>query len=291
MSAATRRWGGLLLALAAGAAFAEGVPLAAEVIQPRAFGHVIGDLLEQRVLLEAEGAPFQPAELPAAERLGVWFERRSARIEQDDAGRRWLAVRYQLVNAPGALQVVTLPGWQLAAAGGGPALAVAAWPLSVTPLSGETAVARDGLGELRPDRPPPPRATAPLRRQALLGSGALALTLAAWGGWLAWRNLRAAARRPFARALVEMRGLADDAPEAWQALHRAFDRSAGQVVASTTLARLFERQPALAPLESEIERFFRDSDRRFFAGQAVPDGVSPRALCRRLRRLEKAAGR
>jgi hypothetical protein len=38
----------------------------ATVEQPRPFGYVVGDLLAQRVLLELNGRPFEPAALPPA---------------------------------------------------------------------------------------------------------------------------------------------------------------------------------------------------------------------------------
>ena len=49
----------LAIAMTAGAASA------ATVEQPRAFGHVIGDVLTQRVLLEEAGQALQPGALPS----------------------------------------------------------------------------------------------------------------------------------------------------------------------------------------------------------------------------------
>src|SRR5690606_18252838 len=54
----------------------------ATVQQPRPFGYFIGDILTQRVLLEAAGRELEPT-LPRAERVGIWFERRPARIETE----------------------------------------------------------------------------------------------------------------------------------------------------------------------------------------------------------------
>jgi mxaA protein len=87
----------------------------------------------------------------------------------------------------------------------------------------------------------------------------------------------------------------DDAhPSAWRALHEAFDRTAGEVLRVSTLPRLFDRTPQFEPLRDRIEAFYAQSAARFFgdaqAGLSA-DGVSPRALCRDLRRIERRSGR
>src|SRR5262245_9777761 len=252
----------------------------AVVEQPRPFGYVVGDVMTQRVLLEIDGHELAPAALPKAERVNVWLERRPARVESLQ-GHRWLALDYQVINAPQSLTTVNLPAFELQGAPDGATLKIAAWPISVNALTS------DGSRELRPDRPAPAIATAPIRRQIAIWSSAFLLVLAAWLDWLAWRNWRAAAAQPFAHALHEMRHLDGAAPEAWRALHRAFDRTAGRVVQSATLPALFERVPQLQPLRPEIEQFFAQSRALFFGGGLPPDRVSARALCAQLRRIEK----
>ena len=92
--------------------------------------------------------------------------------------------------------------------------------------------------------------------------------------------------QPFAQAQRTLRGLKDDAPEAWQALHRAFDRTAGASLQPASLHRLFERAPHFAPLRADIERFYADSAARFF-GDGGGAASSPRALVRTLARIER----
>jgi mxaA protein len=262
----------------------------AVVEQPRPFGYVIGDILEQRVLLEAGGRRLEPRELPHAGRVGIWLERRPPRIVAGANGRRWLAVDYQLINAPQGLTTVNLPAWQmLSIAGGqaGPALAVPSWPISVGPLTGRTVIAQGGLQELRADRPAPTIPTAPLVDRLRSASGALLATVLAWIGWVVVRNRRAASARPFARASRELRALDDAAPEAWRALHRAFDATAGQVIQQTNVTSLFQRAPQLEPLRPRIEEFFRYSTEWFFAGTAPEHSVRIHELCADLLRLER----
>jgi mxaA protein len=259
----------------------------ATVRQPRPFGYVIGDLLSQHVLLQNAGADFDLAELPAARRVGVWFERRAAKIERASDGRRWLRVDYQVINAPQKLANVSLPAWQIQSKAGGAPLAVPAWPVSIAPLTPESAFVTGGLGELRPDRPAPVIATAPVRRQLIITLTALVITLGAWLAWLRWRNGYASAHQPFARALREIQGLDATAPQAWQALHRAFDRTADRAVQVDMLPALFQRAPHLLPVRSDIERFFAESSELFFGAGRRDGGFSVLTLCSELRRIEK----
>jgi mxaA protein len=251
------------------------------VEQPRPFGYTVGDIVSQRVLLP-DG--FEAAELPEAARASAWLERRPARIERGTDGRRWLAVDYQVVNAPRALATVTVPAWQLAGATGTPALRIAAAAISVGPL---TAPAEAGQPPpLRPDRPAPAIATAAIKRMLGLWAGALAATLAAWLAYAGWSAWHARTALPFGRALREMRGQAD-ALATHRLLHQAFDRTAGQAVQAGTLPALFERAPHLRALQPQIAAFYAQSAALFFGGGLPADAVAPQALCRQLHRLER----
>jgi len=266
-----------------------GSPRAAEppatVQQPRAFGYVIGDVLTQRVLLAIDGRTLEPSELPAAGRISVWFDRRSARIEKDYDGRRWLAVEYQLINAPQTLVTARLPAWTLKTRARGPAVTIPAWAITVAPLTPRTAEPDAAL--LQPDRPSPVISTTPILRRIVGWSSALIAVLAGWLAWVLWRNHRASANQPFAQAWREIRHADEAAAQAWQALHRAFDRTAGRVVQTESLSELFRRAPHFVPLESRIEQFFAQSGERFFGAGVLSAPISVRALCADLRRLEK----
>ena len=280
--------------LAAGTAPAQGpaqAGVAAVVEQPRAFGHVVGDILTQRVLLSAD-PPAAAASLPGGQRLNAWIERRAARIERAQDGRRWMVVDYQLVNAPQAPVTVRIPAWRLAGDAARRPLLVPAWPVGVSPITLRAAPGSEGW-QLRPDRPAPPIATGPLRRRLVLASAALAGVLAAWGAWLAWRRRREALSLPFAAAWRALRGTGAGHPSAWRALHEAFDRTAGEVVRPSTLPRLFERAPQLRPLRERIESFYEQSAARFFGARTEPAEAAafPLALCRDLCRIERRSAR
>jgi mxaA protein len=254
----------------------------AVVEQPRPFGYVLGDTLTQRVYLAPE---FQLEALPPVERAGLWFARRSAVLKQGDDGRRWLIMDYQLVNAPQALMTVNLPVVTLKSKAG-KVLTVSMWPISVGPLTPQHAFAKGGLQELRPDHPAPKVATLTLQRQLQLWLTAFAVTVAAWLAWWVIRSIRAAANQPFARALREVRQAGDDSPEAWLALHRALDRTAGRALQTSTLPALFKQAPHFAAERPAIEQFYNQSNLRFFGG-TQNSAVELRALAATLRRLEK----
>lgn len=258
----------------------------ATVQQPRPFGYFIGDVLTQRVLLEATGRELEPT-LPRAERVGVWFERRPARIETaDENGERWLVLEYQIVNAPRGVMTIELPSLEIRDVVGEHAIFVPAQAIEVAPLTDPTSSV-DLAQALRPDRASPLIPTRPIWRRAVAFGRACLVSLAAWLMWIGWRNWVARREQPFARAWVQLHALDEYAPEAWQAVHRAFDRTAGRVVQNGTLAALFQTAPHLAPLRARIEQFYAQSSELFF-GAGLPDGaLSVRELCRDLRRLER----
>jgi mxaA protein len=267
----------------------------AVVEQPRLTGYFVGDLLTQRVLLQRDGQTLTPVTLPLPGRVSAWFERRLVTTTSDAALRRWLVIEYQILNAPPKLTNVALPGWQLAIKTGGGAapmtLTVPSVSINVAPLSPPGSPEQVGTRDLRADRLPHVIPTAPIRRAMALSAGALALTVIAWIAWVVWRNRRAVATQPFARALRELSALDGGEPQAWQALHRAFDRTAGRVIQSATLPVLFERAPQFVPARARIEDFYAQSSLLFFGGARTnggpPPSPLPHALCIELRRIER----
>lgn len=263
------------------AAPATGAP--AVVRQPRSFGHVLGDVLAQRVLLPA---PVRSA-LPAADRVGVFLERRTPRVEPDDQGRSWLVLEYQVVNAPRSLTAVTLPALSLNTASG--VWRVAPWPVSIGPITPPETFNQGELQALRPDRPVTAVPLGPLERSLKAAVGMLAGVLAAWAAWWAWRNVQESHRLPFAKAWRRVRRLDPGDPQAWLALHQALNATAGRVVHGRTLGRLLAEAPHLQPLAAPLEAFFGHSEQRFFATAAAAalPALDLRALGLALRDAER----
>jgi len=240
------------------------------------------------VSLEDGGRAFVPDELPASGPAGNWVERRAVRVERDDSGHRWLTIDYQIMNSPQTLTPVALPSWKLASKVSGVELRVPEWSVTVAPLTPRQPVARAGLGDLRPDRRASPMDVATTERWLATWIAALLVCVVAWIGWWLWRNWRASSAQPFARALRELRDVDESSPQAWHAVHRAFDGTAGRVVQPGAVSVLFERAPQFEPERSAIERFFAASAERFFTvGPARRATISLRALASDLRRIEK----
>ncbi|QTD95181.1 calcium incorporation protein MxaA [Burkholderia anthina] len=280
----------LALPMAAAAAAAERAVIPAMVRQPRAFGHVLGDVLTQRILLRAGDGDADRVAPPAVGRTGTWLERRRVRFETDTQGRRWMAIDYQIVNAAPVPTTIALPALTLASPSGA-TLRIAEWPVSVSPITPDDTFNAGDLQPMRPDRQAPLPPTGPIRRQAGFALGLWLLTLLSWAGWWMWRNRRESVRLPFARAWRQMRRLdpshVDTSPLAWRCLHRALDETAGQVVHADSLPGLFARAPYLRPLRVPLEHFYRQSAERFFTLAPAEAAYPLQALCRELYRAER----
>lgn len=255
--------------------------------QPRPFGYVIGDILTQRIHLNADGRAFVPAELPRVERAGVSLWRREVRQETDSDGEHWLVLRYQIINAPQSLAVWGLPELLLKDANSNATLVIPPWPFSIGPLTPPQPFGKDGLPALRDDRLPSPVPLAPLDRRIRFAVGGLLLTLLSWAGCAYWLHLKTGRHRPFARAMRDMRVMQENSPSAWRRLQHALNDAAGHVVRADTLDKLIERAPYLAQERHALEQFCRETSALFF-GHGVPaDMQSVHDLARRLHRLER----
>jgi mxaA protein len=272
-------------ALTAGVSLVAGA-VPATVQQPRAFGHTIGDVLTQRLLLGDD----ELAAVPPSGRIGAWFERRMPRLETDAAGRRWLAIEYQVVNAPRTLTNANLPALTLKARSGHD-WQIAEWPITVGPLTPDNVAAQGDLQAVRPDHEVGVLPTAPIRQRLNRLAAGLTLTLVAWFAWWLWRNQREAIRLPFARAWADLQGFDSAAvqaePAAWLSVHRALDATAGRVVTASTLNGLLVSAPHLRALAPQLEAFYQRSSERFFATEPIHAPYPLGGLCLALRDAEK----
>jgi mxaA protein len=160
----------------------------------------------------------------------------------------------------------------------------------VAPLVPVEVSPRTGLGELQPDAAPPLIDTA-VRRWRLLGFAALLCALLAYLGVVYVGLPRwGAQRRPFARAWRQLsHAQAPPWREACQRMHAAFNQSAGEVLFEHGVDRFVATHTAFAPLQQDIVRFLRLSQREFFEGGAhrQEDAAWLTALCKRCRDAER----
>lgn len=289
---------------------AEGQPasqqpaITVSVQQPRAFGHVIGDELQQRVTLRAPaGFALDPKTLPRAGRTGLWLQLAPPRLRSGKCGagtRYALTLDYQIINAPEQVRTVELPELDLVFSRRGTRLTatVDEWPITIAPITPAYVLARAGLKEMQPDARPMMPGTGRYMALTLLWAAAIVAIVA---GTVVRRRgipwLRRGAR-PFAQAAHDIAKLARLPPDragyrgGLQRLHRAFDTAAGHAVFGEHLAPLFAARPELLGLRAEIEQFYAASQREFFGTHAAPPRLDEvLALARRCRDAESAAAR
>jgi mxaA protein len=282
--------------------------------EPRAYGYSVGDVVQRRVQLQLPpGWRVDLDALPLARRPGQAIELRRAELQGQA-----LLLEYQVFLAPTEVRTLELPVLRLRLLGppgqpgpGEQFLRVDAWPLTVAPLVPVDVSPRRGLGELQPDAPLPPQDTSPHLRRLLAYAGAATVL-----GLLLWQRLvglpgTARRRRPFARAWRALQRLpAEPVPQAgvdtaaaagaqrqaFQLLHQALNRSAGQVLFAAGLPAFLAQQPAYAVLQPALAEFFRRSERTFFAQPAAGSGDAAlqaqdiawlRQLCRQLLAVER----
>lgn len=294
MKPSSRAWLIAASLLAPAAALAQ---LRLAVEEPRAFGHFVGDVVTRRITLMAP-APLALDEtsLPQIGRRGTPLELRAVAARRDGE-RTELRLDYQVFAAPTEVRVFELPPLVLRFAGGvrPEEVRVDAWPIAVAPLGPAEASPREGLSELRPDRPPPPIDT----RGPRLRLAAYALAAVGLLGYLAWVYLAlpwwVGRHRPFGDAWREVRGLPPGAGveplrAATRRVHEAFNRSAGQALFEQGVDGFVAARPRFAPLRDEMIAFFRRSRETFFAQGAEPgDAAWLVDFCRRCRDAERGA--
>ena len=298
----------LVFGLAVGQSAARAAPaptdgaLEARVIDPRAFGHVVGDLLTRTVVLDLpRRLQLVEESVPASGRVGFAFELRGVERHRSatlHGTRHTLQLHYQLFHAPTEARVLDLPSFTLRFEGTPRAEEhrIDFAPVGVSPLAPTQAVLREGLGNLRPDAPPPRVDSAP-QQLWLVALAALALLplVHLFGVYVGWPWLRRRSR-PFTQAQRGLRRLADAAPPeqwlaAWRALHAALDTSAGRVVHAAALDAYLAEQPRFAALRSDLREFFARSEALFFGNEPLQaaDRAWLRAFCRRCADVERGA--
>jgi len=296
MSVLPRIFAVLLLVVGHTAVNAATGTLTATQHDPRAFGYFVGDVVTRRIEVQIPaGLQLDAESLPRVGRQGQALELRRVAWDSNHAT---LTMDYQVFIAPRDVRTLEMPPVSLRFAGTPRAqtLRIDAWPVTVAPLVPLETSPRHGLGELRPDAPPPLIDTH-FMRWRLAAYGLVAALLLAYLAHvylaLPWLARRA---RPFGRAYGEVRGLSvNSSPEqvrsGMQALHQALNLTAGQVLFEKDVPAFVIAHPRFGPMQADWLDFFRRSRRAFF-GDAADAAVDARwlvDLCRRGRDLERGA--
>lgn len=290
------------LAFACVSAGAAETGLHATATEPRAYGYQVGDLVERSVSVHVPaGLVLDEASVPRPSARGKAIELKSVlRHSEAEAGgvRHELQLVYQVFLSPPEVRTLEMAPFVLHFTGQprDQDLRVEAWPVTVSPLMPMEASPRNGLGELRPEIPPPLIDTRP-GRWRLVAYGVVLLLLLAYLAQvylgLPWWARR---QRPFASAWRSLRGLPANAPAtewrvAFQRMHEAINQAAGEVLFEHGVDRFVAAQPRYAGLRNELAEFFRRSRSEFFAqgAPAAGDGRWLLAFCRRCRDAERGA--
>ncbi len=258
------------------------------VRQPdRAFGYVIGDVLEQGILLEAD---VDLVGIPPERRVDEWLERVSSTVVTKKKNQRWLMMQYQVTNSPLIARSISLPALEINTSNGQD-LQVSAWFFSLSPLAPVNSADAASQPLLQPDRTPQLSNMATQVRRLIYSLVALGTVLVAWVGWWFLRQRADTKRLPFAHAWSEIRKMGhkqlDTKPEAWFALHHAFNGCAGRTINSSTVDELIRQKPWLHSLQSNIDDFYALSSARFFAEQTALSPYGLYEFARTLYRVEK----
>jgi len=255
-------------------------------------GYMLGDLLDERIEVALPGgARIDPESLPLPGRVAPWLEVRRTALEPARSGSQALVVTYQIFAETEQATQAPLPELHLRLRGAGDArdIVVPSRSFLLSPALPATLVDKDR--ELRPS-PDPAGVPEGAALAGALASLAVVLVAAGYLLWRydrlpflpyapgpllrAWRSWRRRARRALTR---------DDETALLRDLHGALNQSAGETLYPSTLSRLFDRAPYLAPLRGEIERVFAASWQRFYGRGDAP------APAHVLATLERAADR
>jgi mxaA protein len=273
------------------------------VVEPRTFGHFLGDRLTRTIEIDRrEGEAIVAATLPPTGPAAYWLE--IANVESSSRGAKHIIkIDYQIFYAPIDPRKLDIPGHQVSLEAGGIQRTVQIPPVAITvsPLR-EIFPDKEREREANLLRPDADASLAPLNpiRYAAAGSGLLALTgLLLLARHNAWPPFRRVATRPFTRAAHEIDHLykLEEEREAYAAaltiLHRAFDERAGRRVFANDVEAFLAAHAEHQPAEARIQDFFDASREVFFAGDvlggaAILPAEALQVLSRELARQERA---
>ncbi len=268
----------------------------------RDFGAVMGSVVHQSIVLEADpGTQLEDNLLPAAgSPVNDWLEVRGSgwRLEHGKGRPRFLIdIDYQVFKGVRQPESLTIPPIGLSLRKGAESLPMEAPPLafSLSPLIPENTA--DETVTLRPLHPPPDLPASAHGAGLLVWLAALA-SLALFAAWhLGLPPFFARGdSHAFSATAREIRRLhrapaaPDTSRQAFQAFHRALNQYAERTVLEAHLPSLMEEHPELAELRGELEALFAQSHRLFFIpGTGDTADAFPLSrleqICRRCQRL------
>lgn len=242
-----------------------------EISQPRAAGYQLGDKFERVISLRLRS----PYKLSTAElvpgRVNFWLAMEAPIVSETtsgDSNAYTIRLVYQVINYTTETSNIPVPIQYLLATHGDESIKVQLRPTR-TVLS---PIAVPERLEMHPDRAPTARPQP------------LALMIAAWFVFLAsalalvsiyWRIPLGSRKQPFTAAYHELKRLpaswdAAQARTAFEALHQAFNQTAGKTLFENEVAAFLDEHEQYAHLKPAIVDYFEQS-RLFFYTRAAAD--------------------
>jgi mxaA protein len=273
-------------------------------IEPdRDVGYTVGDILSRTAIIEVK-KPYEllPTSLPIAgndkkrQNRGSGIEVREVTVEKSsgiDTNTYSIHLSYQVFTNKIVARPAALPAELIKFGGKGEnfQVRVPSWNFRISPLAvyGSVIVEKD-MSTFRG-----PLLLDSTRNQLILKALLAVLTVSLLGLLyvLGSRSWLPRMGRPFARALRDIRKLPDNTEGIAQAvslLHQAMNTTVGAGVFEASSFLL--HQPAFAPIETDVERFFQLSRHVFFepaAAHGIDGSVMAwlRQFCRRCRDCER----
>lgn len=267
----------------------------------REIGYSVGDIARQTIVVNTpEGYRFEESSLPTMGRTSDFIELRDAKWEFKDtkSGTRHVFILdWQVFQVLQEIKAYPLKPLNLQFRKDEKFVHAVLDPgrIIISSLL-PTALSAERLKSL-PDIEAIPRSTLGLKSGLFASLFLLLVSMAYFAWYLDWLNIRSASSRPFTIASREIRAIRKNKDSerirlmaSMKTLRRASDMTAGVALSRERLGLLFERNPWLVSLQSDIEEFYSDSETLFFAGVAnTADMEHLYKLSLKLRALESRA--
>ena len=268
---------------------------------PRPFGYVVGDMLEQELTLTANvGQSIDEKQLPTPGRINAWLELRDLTInEKSTPAHRIYRVKlkYQLPNSPTEVRVIELPSQRFVFSGADKPIEVKSteWPITLGPITPEEVLARDGLEAMRADVLPQAIDISAYRKRMIGYGVALTALLLYWCYRYFGIPYLTRQSRPFTRTFRQISHLAKQKepntfPRSIELIHRALNETAGKSLFVDNVDQFLAAKPLPPNLVSMTREFFQVSRKEFFADGATTNRISidwMLELCRAWRDIER----
>lgn len=248
-----------------------------KIDQPREFGNLIGDVLEQKIYLDKEVGVKAEA-LPRLGRVSVYFERVSGEISQL-TDHSVVILKYQIVSAPDVTQEVALPeaAIEVELTGKKTNLKIPEYSISVSPLIPKDALIAPSVQDLKSDAPPPILSDREIRLKLMANILGLVVVVLLLDFLKFYSNSQKSASKSFFSAKNEIERIflggenGQDVKAAMIVLHGAFNSFASQAIFKRNLVDFFNKSSSFSESHAEIREFYELSERVFFEGLELND--------------------